>query len=65
MWAFLGPMVKLTPLAILCVVAWLIYYQRKRNNDIENYSLDNFPIPSREPDFDIVEILDTNSSSSH
>jgi hypothetical protein len=58
-------MVKLTPIAILCVAALVIYYQRKRNNDIENYSLDNFPIPSREPDFDIVEILDTTSSPSH
>lgn len=62
MWAYLKSMVKLTPIAILCVVAWLIYYQRKRNNDIDNYSLDNFPIPSREPDFDIVKILDNNYS---
>ncbi|MGR5278809.1 hypothetical protein ACPV5J_19160 [Vibrio rotiferianus] len=49
---------KYTPIIILFVAVLTLYYRKKRLNDIDNYSLDNFPVPSREPDFDIVEILD-------
>jgi|GEM_PF-5018407 len=53
---------KYAPIIILFVAVLTLYYRKKRLNDIDNYSLDNFPIPSREPDFDIVEILDQNGS---